>query len=62
MKIIYRGDSPDLKPVRFECTKCKTVFETSQGEASYVPDQRDGDFWQHACPVCERQCTTAVRP
>lgn len=61
MKIIHKGVSPDSKPVRFECAKCKTVFETSRIEAKYVNGQRDGDFWQHACPVCQRLCTSAAK-
>jgi hypothetical protein len=61
MKIIHKGVSPDSKPVRFECTKCKTVFETDRVEAQRVYDQRDGDFWQHACPVCNHICTSAAK-
>lgn len=62
MKIVFRGEIPEDKPIRFECRKCKTVFEADQGkEARYVPDQRDGDFWQCACPICNTACTKFVR-
>lgn len=61
MKIISRGQTPDLKPIRFECTHCKTVFEATQQETTFVPDQRDGNFWQVACPVCARLVTKAVK-
>lgn len=62
MEIIFRGKSPDEKPVRFDCTKCKTVFDAYRGkEAVRVFDQRDGDFWQCACTVCAKQCTSAVK-
>lgn len=61
MKIISRGTPPDLKPIRFECDHCRTVFEATRQEASFVPDQRDGNFWQIACPVCSRQVTRAAK-
>lgn len=61
MKIISRGTPPETKPVRFECRKCKTVFETTQAEVRRVSDQRDGDFWQHTCPICAYLCTSAVK-
>jgi len=61
MKIISRGTAPEHKPIRFECVKCRTVFETWQLEATWIPDARDGDYWQHPCPVCVHICTQAVK-
>ena len=61
MKIIKRGEVPDLKPIRFECAHCTTVFEATRQEAALVIDQRDGNFRQIACPVCNRICTAGVR-
>lgn len=62
MKIISRGKNPEDKPIRFECRKCKTVFEAEQSkEARYVNDMRDGDFWSCPCPVCATECTRSVR-
>ncbi len=61
MRIISRGEVPDLKPIRFECNYCKTVFEATRQEASLVSDQRDGNFWTCLCPVCTRGATKDAR-
>jgi uncharacterized C2H2 Zn-finger protein len=60
VKIIKRGEVPDLKPIRFECSHCTSVFEATRQEARRVSDQRDGDYWDVRCPVCTRQVTKAV--
>lgn len=60
MKIIQPGNKPS-SVVRFNCTWCGCVFEAEKDlEAVRVFDQRDGDFWQCACPTCERSCTVGA--
>lgn len=61
MKIISRGEPPEIKPVRAECGHCHTVVEFLVVEARYVSDQRDGDYYSLKCPVCTREITKAVR-
>jgi uncharacterized C2H2 Zn-finger protein len=61
MKIISRGNPPDDKPIRFECSHCNTVFEATREEARVVPDERDGWYWFIGCPVCNRVVTKAGR-
>lgn len=57
MRITKRGVLPATKVYQFECNHCHTEFECEQGEASYISDQRDGDYLAMACPVCGRSCT-----
>lgn len=61
MKIISRGVNPVTKPVQATCRNCNTVIEFSPFEAKYVNDQRDGDFYEIACPECAFKITKAVK-
>ncbi|MGJ7500088.1 hypothetical protein ACSFBF_06985 [Variovorax sp. ZT5P49] len=61
MKIISRGKLPDLQPIQAECGYCHTVVEFTRQEARHVSDQRDGDYYSLACPVCSKEITKAVR-
>ena len=56
MKIIERGEEPELQPMRCRCNHCRTLFEFLPMEATYVSDQRDGDALKIGCPVCTRDC------
>jgi hypothetical protein len=60
MKIIRQGADPKQTPLRGECTRCRTVIEFHPTEAKFVPDQRDGDFYQIACPTCSATITTSA--
>jgi PHP family Zn ribbon phosphoesterase len=61
MRIIKHGRDPRAGAIhKLKCVSCKTVFEFEAHEAKTVPDDRDGDFYQIACPVCDRLCTKNI--
>lgn len=60
MKIIKRGTDPKAEPLRATCNNCQTVFEFHPIEAKYSSDQRDGDFYSIACPVCNQVVTKDI--
>lgn len=55
MKIIKQGQKPEDKVYRGTCRRCHTEIEFSQAEATYVPDQREGDYLTIHCPTCSGQ-------
>lgn len=57
MKIIRQGTNPASTPLRGECRCCRTLIEFHPMEAKFVPDQRDGDFYQIDCPTCPSTIT-----
>jgi hypothetical protein len=57
MEIIERGTLPTERQHEIRCRNCKTLFRFKCHEATYVPDERDGDFLSINCPVCGDQCT-----
>ena len=59
VKIIKRGEIPELAPMQATCNHCKTEVEFVAAEVKRVFDQRDGDFYQFDCPVCSRSITRA---
>ena len=61
MQIIKRGQVPEEKELEATCLRCTTVIRFRAGEAKYVDDQRDGDFYQIECPVCKSLITRYVR-
>lgn len=61
MKIIYRGVDPEDRLIQAECINCKTRVEFTPPEAEYVSDQREGDFYRVACPVCGKPITKTTR-
>lgn len=61
MKIITKGSDPSTVPMRATCSNCKTEIEFLPHEAKYTSEQRDGDFYQIACPVCSHTITKAAR-
>lgn len=61
MKIIKRGEIPELVPIHAACHRCKTEVEFVAMEVKRVFDQRDGDFYQFDCPVCGKSVTKAVK-
>jgi RNase P subunit RPR2 len=60
MKIIHRGE---VKPstCRVVCGRCKSELEVSESDGSYVSDQRDGDYIEVSCPVCNKTMTISMR-
>lgn len=56
VKIIEKGEVPELQPLRCRCTHCRTLFEFMPLEAKFVSDQRDGDAYRINCPTCTREC------
>lgn len=58
--IINRGIAPDTVPIEVLCRHCQTRFSFLKTDAKYVPDQRDGDFYEIDCPVCQASVTKAV--
>ena len=64
MKIISKGVDPATVPIIASCSKCKTQIEFLPCEAKYTSDQRDGDFYSIACPVCKSTITknASTRP
>lgn len=63
MKIIKRGKNPgpeSQEPLTLTCSGCETIIETSHAEMTRQWDQRDGDYYEIKCPVCDRQITKAA--
>ena len=63
MRIIKHGRDPAAgASFKTKCFSCRTVFEWHTHEAILRPDNRDGDYYEIACPVCKRLCTQANPP
>lgn len=60
IEIIKRGVLPGDRKIETTCRHCRTEFSFQPGDATLVPDQRDGDFYRIACPVCSDDCTIAA--
>lgn len=53
IEIIQKGELPEAKRWRATCSKCKTIFEFTQGDAKHSADQRDpGSFVTCPLPRC----------
>lgn len=46
-----------MKELKTKCRSCNTEFAFLPLEAKLHFDQRDGDFYAIACPVCKAQVT-----
>ena len=53
MKIIKRGELPELKTYETTCNSCRTVFEYFKQEAKAQFD-RNEHYLTIDCPVCKR--------
>lgn len=62
VKIIRHGKPPEVQPIEVTCRNCDTLFSFTRSDASFVPDQRDGDHLTLHCPLCGRVCTTSATP
>lgn len=60
MKIIKEGRKPELDTFRMNCSHCGAIFEIMRLEGRVVHDQRDGDYIEHACPTCSRNCSASI--
>lgn len=52
MKVLKRGLDKSERLHRATCNACDSELEFKQKEATYVSDQRHGDFLRVICPVC----------
>jgi len=61
MKILKRGDKVEReRAFVLTCSACKTEIECTTSEMRLQPDPRDGDYYEIACPVCDRPITQAA--
>lgn len=61
IKVIKRGVVAESIPRITDCNKCHSELEFVPAEVKRVFDQRDGDFYQFACPVCSASVTVSVK-
>ena len=54
MRIIKEGKLPTEKLYEVTCDYYTTVFEFKAGEATLVPDDRQGDCLKINCPKCSK--------
>lgn len=59
MNIIKRGTRREDKEYRATCDACGTIFELKASEARFIPDSRDGNYYEIECPVCNTLVTIA---
>lgn len=63
VQIIRAGILPEEQPYTATCRNCDCQFTFLRADASYVSDQRDGDYLRIPCPTCTQTVTTpAKRP
>lgn len=60
IKVIKRGVVKESIPRTTDCIKCHSELEFVPSEVKRVFDQRDGDFYQFNCPVCNASVTVSV--
>lgn len=61
IKVIKRGVIQESIPRTATCRRCRSELEFVPAEVKRVFDQRDGDFYQFACPVCSATVTVSVK-
>ncbi len=54
MEIIFKGKIPSERVWFGTCHFCGTKAKAKEGELTITSDQREGDFGQAKCPVCNR--------
>lgn len=53
MRIISQPvEPPKPKPTIVTCRRCKAVLEVEKSDCKLIGDQREGDYYSFACPVC----------
>lgn len=60
IKIIRHGTLPEARPYKATCRHCDCHFEFHRGDATFVADQRDGDYLFIPCPTCKQQVTVSA--
>jgi hypothetical protein len=55
MRIIKRGQIPELVVHTFTCTNCKSVIEALGSECTSSSDPREGQILKIQCPVCYKE-------
>lgn len=52
---ILRQGTPPISHITTTCRRCDTEFRFDRGDAVWMEDCRDGDFYKINCPVCHRE-------
>ncbi len=60
IEIVRMGLAPSQKQYHAVCNKCQTEIKFLRYDATYVTDQRDGDFLKVSCPTCDNPITTTA--
>lgn len=60
VKIVRRGRLPQEIEYQADCYGCKTLFTFAGVDAKFHSDQRDGDYYEIKCPVCNEPVTVNV--
>lgn len=61
VKILKRGSAHLTTPTKHvTCRKCKSSLLVHKTDGKTVFDQRDGDYVEIECPVCQDRITIAV--
>lgn len=60
MRIIKEGKIPEEQEIKATCRYCGTQFAFYRKEATYISDQRDGDYLDIQCPLCKKSVTASI--
>jgi ribosomal protein S27E len=60
VEVITRRTPPNDRVYEVTCTTCKSDLRFKRQEGELLRDQRDGDFLEIKCPVCEDRVTCGV--
>ena len=61
IKVIKRGVIAESIPRTTDCQKCHSELEFIPSQVKRVFDQRDGDLYSFACPVCNAPVNVSVK-
>ncbi len=53
VEILVNGQKPEDRQYTALCRKCNSLLRFKRSEATFIPDQRDGDMVRINCPVCK---------
>ena len=59
--ILELGKTPGEEEKRATCRGCGTKIKFRPKDVERVHDQRDGDYFNIPCPLCDMQIIVAVR-
>jgi len=60
IEIITPGRKPEDKRYQATCRRCRCVFTFATADATFVPDQRDGNAYRVVCPTCSHNVWVAA--